>query len=113
MRRIVASASLSIAALVTPVAIATPASATELQVTAVSRSVVSAPTTCNPPELRAKAQAHDQKAKDYDDLREKELSGIPNPKKVAHYVKMSREHKQKADEYRAEAKQCEDADSNL
>jgi hypothetical protein len=33
----------------------------------------------------------------------------PNPKKVAHYDKMVSAHKQKAEAYRAEAQQCEDA----
>jgi hypothetical protein len=85
-------------------------SASAAQPPAVSRSTVAGPIRCNPAELQAKADAHSQKAAEYQNLLDNELSKTnPNPKKVAHYDKMVNAHTQKAEEYRAKAQQCEDA----
>jgi hypothetical protein len=105
---------------VTPVAIAAVAmagpvvfgasSASAAQLHAVSGSTVAGPIRCDPAELQAKADAHSQKAAEYQNLLDNELSKAnPNPKKVARYEKMVSAHTQKAEAYRASAQQCEDA----
>jgi hypothetical protein len=40
------------------------------------------------------------------------LKANPDQQKVDHYDKKVKAHKQKADEYRARAAQCEDAERN-
>jgi hypothetical protein len=83
-------------------------------VSAVSGSVASRPITCNPDELRAKAQAHAQKATEYEAARTRESSKAnPSLKKIAYYERKSRAHTQKADAYLAKANQCEAAGSEL
>jgi hypothetical protein len=81
--------------------------------TVLSGSTVSGPINCNPAELQAKANMHAQKAADYQILLNNELlKENPSKKKVAHYDKMVKAHQQKADEYRAKVKRCEDTDNH-
>jgi hypothetical protein len=59
--------------------------------------------------LQATADAHSRKAAQYQNLLDNELSKTnPNPKNVARYDMMVPAHKQKAEAYRAKARQCED-----
>ena len=84
-------------------------SASAAQSAAVSGSTVAGPISCNPAELQAKAYAHSRKAAQYQNLLDNELSKPnPNPKNVARYDMMVPAHKQKAEAYRAKARQCED-----
>jgi hypothetical protein len=75
-------------------------------------AAASGPIQCNPVELRGKANRHTQKAVDYQILLSRELlKQNPDKKKVAHYDKMVKAHKKKADEYHAKADRCLEADN--
>jgi hypothetical protein len=107
-----------VAASVAAVAVTGPAalgasSASAAEDAARSVSAASGPIDCNPGELRGKANYHTQRAADYQILLAGELlKENPDKEKVAHYDKMVKAHKKKADEYHAKADRCLDADKN-
>jgi hypothetical protein len=110
--RFLVAASVAVVAVTGPAAFgASSASAAEPAATSVSAA--SGPFKCNPGELRGKANHHMQRAADYQILLVRELSKEnPDKEKVAHYDKMVKAHKKKADEYHAKADRCLDADKN-
>jgi hypothetical protein len=74
-------------------------------------SAASGPIECSPGQLRGKANRHTQKAAEYQILLARELvKENPDKQKIAHYEKMVKAHKKKADEYHAKADRCLDAD---
>lgn len=77
-----------------------------------SVSAAPGPGACgNLDELAARADAHSQKANEYEKLRNEALMTVnPDPKKAAHYDERAQAHTRQAAEYRTKVKQCEAAE---